>query len=123
MSIPILDVNDWKSFEKYAQRFLSERWGIMLKEKQIMVAGLVPWKFDLVSVDANGTPDYRYVGDVKWLKNAQINGAKNQAIAEYIWLLQKVEAEKRFLVFGRDIEVAQRYLNRVRNLISLVEFY
>lgn len=75
------------------------------------------WKFDLVS------PDGRIVGDAKWLKNIAVPAAKWQAIAEYIWLLQKVEAERVFMVFGRDAEVAERYLKRVRPLTEPVEFY
>jgi hypothetical protein len=77
----------------------------------------VPWKFDLVS------PDGRYVGDAKWLKTLKVPAAKWQGIAEYIWLLQKVEADKTFLVFGQDADVAERFLRRVRPLTAPVEFY
>jgi hypothetical protein len=38
-------------------------------------------------------------------------------------LLQKVKAKRTFMVFGQDIEVAQRYLERVRPLTDPVEFY
>ena len=88
-----------------------------LNEGTVQVGGLVPWKFDLVS------SDQRLVGDVKWLKNIAVPAAKWQAIAEYIWLLQKVNADKVFMVFGRDAEVAERYLKRVRPLTPPLEFY
>ena len=73
--------------------------------------------FDLVS------PDEKIVGDAKYLKNIPVPAAKWQGIAKCIWLLQKVSAERTFMVFGRDIEVAQRYLTRVGALTAPVEFY
>ena len=67
--------------------------------------------------------DHKVVGDAKWLKNIPVPAAKWQAIAEYIWLLQKVPADRVFMVFGQDVEVAERYLQRVRPLTAPVEFY
>lgn len=117
MSTPIPGVADWRQFEVYARRYFSELWAVDLQERTIGVGGQVPWKFDLVS------PDQRIVGDAKWLKNVADPAAKWQAIAEYIWLLQKVDAENVFMVFGRDVEVAERYLKRVRPLTVPVHFY
>jgi hypothetical protein len=117
MSVPIEGVNDWRQFEIYASRYFSKLWRVPLSEGTVQVGGLVPWKFDLVS------PDQRLVGDVKWFKNIAVPAAKWQAIAEYIWLLQKLNADKVFMVFGRDAEVAECYLKRVRALTAPVEFY
>ncbi len=117
MARPIPDVTDWRTFEAYAQRYFSELWGVHLQKRPVKVGGEVPWVFDLVS------PDLQYVGDAKWLKNIPAPAAKWQAIAECIWLLQKVKAEKVFMVFGRDAEVAERYLDRVRSLTHPVEFF
>lgn len=83
----------------------------------VEVAGQATWKFDLVS------PDLQYVGEAKWLKNIPVPAAKWQAIAESIWLLQKVEAKKVFMVFGRDAEVAERHLRRIRPLTDPVQFF
>jgi hypothetical protein len=47
-------------------------------------------------------------------RHPPVPAAKWQAIAEYIWLLRKVEARRVFMVFGQDVEVAVRYLDRVR---------
>jgi hypothetical protein len=110
-------VTDWRSFEEYARRYFSDLWGVGLQARSVEVAGKVPWKFDLVSADG------RYVGDAKWLKTLAVPAAKWQAIAEYVWLLQKVEAEKTFMVFGQDADVAERWLRRVRALTAPVEFY
>jgi hypothetical protein len=115
MSIP--GVNDWRSFEDYARGYFSKMWHIDLQPRRILVGGQVPWNMDLVS------PDYQIVGDAKWLKNVPVPAAKWQAIAEYIWILQKVEAERVFMVFGQDAEVAERYLKRVRPLTAPLEFY
>lgn len=117
MAIPIDGVTDWRQFETYACRYFSELWGVALEPRSVDVAGKVSWKFDLVSLDGS------FVGDAKWLKNIAVPAAKWQAIAEYIWLLQKVDAEKVFMVFGQDAEVAERYLKRVRPLTEPVEFY
>ena len=67
--------------------------------------------------------DGRIVGDAKWMKEIRVPAAKWQAIAEYIWLLQKVKADRVFMVFGQDVGVAARYLKRVRPLTCPVEFY
>jgi hypothetical protein len=110
-------VSTWRTFEEYARRYFSDLWGVDLQCRSVDIAGTVPWKFDLVS------PDQRFIGDAKWLKTLRVPAAKWQAIAEYIWLLQKVEADKTFMVFGQDADVAERFLRRVRPLTAPVEFY
>lgn len=113
----IKGVTDWRSFEDYARRYFSELWGVDLQQRSVPINGHVSWKFDLVS------PDCCIIGDAKWMKNIKVPAAKWQAIAEYIWLLQKTEADRAFIVFGQDREVAERYLKRVRSLTDPVEFY
>lgn len=117
MALPIPGIADWNSFEAHAGRYFSALWSTQLAPRTVNVAGSVPWKFDLVS------PDLRIVGDAKWLKNIAVPAAKWQAIAEYTWLLQKVDTERVFMVFGQDVEVPERYLKRVRPLTAPVEFY
>lgn len=116
MAVPIPGVTDWRSFEDYTRSYLSDLWDLQLTERSVLVGGTVPWKFDLVSAD------HKVVGDAKWLKNIPVPAAKWQAIAEYIWLLQKVPADRVFMVFGQDREVAERYLDRVRPLTKPVQF-
>lgn len=117
MRIPIAGVADWRSFERYARRYFSDLWGVDLQERSVSIGGAVPWKLDLVSSEG------RIVGDAKWLKNIAVPAAKWQGIAECVWLLQKVAADRVFMVFGQDVEVAERYLRRVRPLTEPVEFY
>ena len=117
MSVSVPTEDGWKRFEQYARQYFSHLWGVDLRERTVRISDQVPWKFDLVSQDG------RYIGDAKWLKNIKVPAAKWQAIAEYVWLLQKVEADKVFMVFGQDPEVAERFLKRVRPLTHPVEFY
>jgi hypothetical protein len=115
--VPSTSPSNWRDFETYAARYFSALWSTDLRQAIVQVAGVVPWTFDLVS------PDHRIVGDAKWLKNIAVPAAKWQGIAEYVWLLQKVEADRVFVVFGKDPEVAERYLKRVRPITAPVEFY
>lgn len=108
---------NWRTFEEYARFYFSKLWGIELRSRSVQIAGAVTWQFDLVS------PDLRIVGDAKWFKTLKVPAAKWQAIAEYIWLLQKIPADKTFIVFGHDADVAERFLRRVRPLTAPVEFY
>ncbi len=105
------------SFERFARQHFSHHWGVDLAERSVLVSGTVPKKFDLVSEDG------RYIGDAKWYRNIPVPAAKWSTISEYVWLLQRSTAEKVFLVFGNDIEIPQRYLNRFRPLVTPVEFY
>jgi hypothetical protein len=100
VSLEWQSVSDWRSFELYARTFLSSYRGAKLKERSVLVGGSVPWRFDLVAEDGS------IVGDAKWLKDIAVPAAKWQAIAEYIWLLQKVAAERVFMVFGRFVNGA-----------------
>lgn len=110
-------LENWRSFQTSAQKYFSRLWLTDLLERPVPLPGHVSKKFDLVS------PDLRVVGDVKWLKNIKDPAAKWQAIAESVWLLQRVEADRVFMVFGRDVEVPERWLKRMRPLTDPVEFY
>ena len=80
----------------------------------------VPKLFDLVSSDRT------IVGDAKYLtmvRGVAIPPAKFATIAEYVWLLEKTSAKKKFLVFGKDKRVPIEWLKRYGNLVSDVDFY
>jgi hypothetical protein len=111
-------IDSGRSFEDHARRVCSALWGVPLGSAVVEVAPGLGHQFDLVSLDA------KIVGDAKWFKNLPVPAAKWSVIAEYVWLLQHVAAaEKRFLVFGQDREVPQRWLVRFRPLIGDVEFF
>jgi hypothetical protein len=108
---------DGKAFEHHAARFLGDLWGVRLCERPVTLPGGVVKKFDLVSEDAD------IVGDAKFYKNISVPAAKWSTIAEYVWLLQHVDASRRFMVFGLDKKVATRWLSRFRPLAVGVDFY
>lgn len=104
-----------KKFEQDVKVFLSKEWGVNLAERKVKI-GSVFKKFDLVS------EGHALIGDAKYYKNISVPAAKWSAIAEYVWLLEKTPAERKFLIFGKDIEVPQRWLKRFGGLTE-VEFY
>ena len=104
-------------FEDLARQAFSQRFGVPLEEAQ--VPG-VPKLFDMVSLDGS------IVGDAKYF--AMVGGqrlppAKFSIIAEHVWLLEKSQAQRKFLVFGNDIEVPKRWLARYGHLRGDVVFY
>lgn len=57
------------------------------------------------------------------MKGTGIPPAKFATIAEYVWLLEKTNAEHKFLVFGNDRRVPEWWLERYGNLLNGVDFY
>lgn len=107
----------WREFEEFAQERMSKHLGVPLAPKS--PKGF-PKKFDLVSEDES------IVGDAKYL--TMVHGqyeppAKLMEITGHVWLLEKVPARKRFLVFGNQIEVARLWLEKYGKLPTSVEFY
>jgi hypothetical protein len=104
-------------FEDLARQVFSQRFCVPLPSGQ--VAG-VPKLFDLVSPDGN------IVGDAKYytlVGGQHLPPAKFSIIAEHVWLLEKTQARRKFLVFGNDIDVPERWLTRYGHLRGDVAFY
>jgi len=108
-----------RAFEGHARDVLSQAWGTPLAGRVVTLRGRVTHSFDLVSADA------AMVGDAKWFTDLlPMPSAKLSVIGEYVWLLQHVEqAQRRFLVFGHDQAVPERWLRRFRPLLDGVEFW
>jgi hypothetical protein len=104
-------------FEVKARRVLSALWGVTLEPHDVSLAVGVRHKFDLVSGDGE------IVGDAKYYKNIPVPAAKWSTIAEYVWLLQHAKARRRFIVFGHDRKVPERWLERYRLLTEGIEFF
>jgi len=103
-------------FENLSRRVFSQRFGAPLSPGQ--VPG-VPKLFDLVS------PDGEIVGDAKYytlVGGQHLPPAKFSIIAEHVWLLEKTQAQCKFLVFGNDMEVPKRWLARYGHLRGEVVF-
>ena len=106
-----------KDFEDLAQQVFSQRLSVPLTQGE--VPG-IPKSFALVS------PNGEVVGDAKLYAFAgayHLPLAKFSTIAEIVWLLEKVPAKRKLLVFGNDIEIPQMWLARYGSLRGSVEFY
>ena len=106
-----------RSFETLARKKFTEHFKIGLTERNILGIGK---RWDMVS--SNGS----IVGDAKYytlVRGTRLPPAKFATIAEHVWLLEKTNAEIKFLVFGNQIEVPQRWLEKYGNLITDVQFY
>lgn len=104
-------------FEALARRVLSRHFGVPLAAGR--VTG-VPKLFDLVS------PDGAVVGDAKYytlVGGERLPPAKFSVIAEHVWLLEKTQAARRFLVFGNDARVPRLWLERYGHLAAGVTFF
>ncbi len=104
-------------FELLAQQVMSQHYGAHLHKGYLSGVDKL---FDMVSDDG------QIVGDAKYytlVGGERIPPAKFSVIAEYVWLMEKTAASRRFLVFGNDIRVPQAWLARYGNLVSNVEFY
>ena len=104
-------------FEHLAQQVMSQHYGTHLHKGYLSGVDKL---FDMVSSDG------QIVGDAKYytlIGGERIPPAKFSVIAEYVWLMEKTAASRRFLVFGNDIRVPQEWLARYGNLVNNVEFY
>ena len=104
-------------FEEIARIRLSKFFSTSLSPGKV---DNIPKLFDLVSNDSS------IVGDAKLLtmvRGSSIPPAKFSTIAEYVWLLEKTTAKKKFLVFGKDKRVPYEWLKRYGSLNGDVDFY
>ena len=72
----------------------------------------IPKIFDMVS--KNG----EIVGDAKYYKMIQSPSGKIATIFEYVYLLERCNANLRFLVFGNDIRVPKKWLKKYGHLLK-----
>lgn len=108
---------NWREFEEMARRIMSKYFGVRLAEKK--PKGF-PKKFDMVS------PDGDIIGDAKFLTlvhRKKFPPAKMMEISGHVWLLEKVDAKIRFLVFGNQHRVPEMWLEKYGILVQNVEFY
>lgn len=110
-------ISDWKKFEDFAREIMSQYFGVDLTERKLKG---FPKSFDMVS------PDEKIVGDAKFLTlvhRKKLPPAKFMEIAGHVWLLEKVKAKRRFLVFGNQKRVPEWWLEKYGNLVEGVGFY
>ena len=107
----------WKEFEKLARKTMSCHFGVRLIEKN--PKGF-PKKFDMVSVDES------IIGDAKYLTlvhGEKFPPAKMMEITGHVWLLEKVNANTRFLIFGNQKYVPKLWLEKYGSYKQNVTFY
>jgi hypothetical protein len=105
------------AFERLAEQVMSRHFGMFLRKGTLPG---VPKIFDLVSADG------RIAGDAKYytlVGGQRLPPAKFSVIAEHVWLLEKTQAARRFLVFGNQREVPVQWLKKYGHLVANVEFY
>ena len=108
---------NWRDFQESARAAMSARLGVELQERRIPN---FPKKFDMVS------GDFQSVGDAKYLSlvgGQRTPAVKLMEIAGHVWLLEKIPARCRFLVFGNQREVPEPWLNKYQKLLAGVDFY
>jgi hypothetical protein len=104
-------------FELIAQRVMSLYFGAKLGRRRLPG---IPKTFDLVSDDAE------IIGDAKFytlVRGVGAPSAKKSVIAEYVWLLEKTSAKRKFLAFGNDIRVPEAWLRTYGDMLKGIEFY
>lgn len=107
----------WQEFEVFARARMSREF-----DTELVAGGVsgVPKKFDMLSRDS------QVVGDAKYLtlvRGERIPPAKFMEVAGRVWLLGRVAAERRFLVFRNQREVPEAWLRKYGVLVGGVEFY
>ena len=108
---------NWKEFESFSRVTMEKYFGVSLTEKNPIG---FPKKFDMVSDDGN------IVGDAKYLTlvhRVKLPPAKFMEIMGHVWLLEKVNAERKFLVFGNQKRVPEWWLEKYGKFVDDVEFY
>lgn len=108
---------NWREFEDLARGKMSAHFGVDLAERSLPG---VPKRFDMASADG------QFVGDAKYLtlvKRTNLPPAKFMEIAGHVWLLEKTGAGHKFLVFGNQREVPERWLKKYGAIVKGVGLY
>ena len=99
-----------KKFEIAARKKMSDFFCVKLTEKQV---SNVPKKFDMVSPDGN------IVGEAKYYRKTKGGeSGKDSIFAEYIRLLEKTPAEKKFMVFGGERKILEKWFKKHKHLFE-----
>lgn len=103
-----------EEFETHARRVMARVLGAALEGRGV---GRTK-RWDMVSAD--GT----VVGDAKYFTYEGHASAEHSTIAEHVWLLEKVRAREKFLVFGGNRATPEKWLERYGHLLPPnIRFY
>ncbi len=110
------------AFEGKAAEALSQRYDAKLYRDVRMKARLkdgieLDRVFDLASADG------RVLGETMYLGAGKTPTARFPAISEHVWILEKVDAEEKFIAFGGDVLVPKLWVEKYGVLVKGVKFY
>ena len=113
-----------KEFEDKVRQLIYAKWGVKLEEKAVNIGNVAgcEMKFDYVST-TDSKFDGCFAGDAKDYNVKRNFSAEKSGISEYVWLLQKVDAVHKFLVFRGNRQIPESWLRRWRSLAEGIEFY
>lgn len=78
----------------------------------------INWRFDFVSADGS------IVGEGKcYASMGGIGAQRFDSISRTVWMLEKVDAKTKFIVFGKDRKVPIEWLKRYGELVEGIDFY
>jgi hypothetical protein len=111
----------WQEFEEMGRVRMAEHYGVprLVKNAVLLTCGVVV-NFDAVADDES------VVGDFKSLTANPLysNAGKLSNVSECVWLLQDVpRAQHRFVVFGVNRLLADKWLGRLRPRATGIEFF
>ena len=106
-----------RAFETAARKAMSDYFGTELDPGSVRD---VPKIFDFKSADSSVLGDAKFYTLVGGVGSPP---AKNSTIAEHVWLLEKTGAATKFLVFGNDRRVPEKWLQRYGALVEDVSFF
>ncbi|MFX1476075.1 MAG: hypothetical protein ACFFCO_11450 [Promethearchaeota archaeon] len=113
---PLSTLHRVRQFETKARELLSQYFKSKLRPG--MFPGISKL-FDYVSQDKD------IVGEAKYLSlgKARIQPAKFASISEAVWLLEKIRARHKFLIFGSTKVIPLKWLQRYGSLLKNISFY
>lgn len=111
-----------RAFVALAAEALSRRLGVELHigvrvKARLREGGELTRVFDLATADG------RILGEAMYLSAGKAPAARFPAISEHVWILEKVEAEEKFVAFGGDPLVPKLWIERYGRLVRGVRFY
>jgi hypothetical protein len=107
----------WRRFQEVARKVMARHFNEDLHERAIPD---VSKRFDMVSSDGSVVGDAKYLSLVRGKTRPP---AKFMEIAGHIWLLEKTNAKRIFLVFGNQRDVASLWLKKYGTVAGRVEMY
>jgi hypothetical protein len=107
----------WRRFQELAQVQMERHFGCKFTERSLPG---VPKLFDMVSDDSTIAGDAKYLTLVGGKRRPP---AKFMEIAGHIWLLERTNAKRIFLVFGNQREVVALWLKKYGAIAGRIELY